>query len=195
MSIAIAGKRVLIYGDSQAQGWGPHVKRALLERGAREVATSVQAGLSLAGALSDRPPPERSFDVAIVSLGGNNPPSTYDRASELLARALNAIDADEIIWVTVTPSLDPAQQVARARMAAFQVEFLTSQGVRVVSGDTLYSGLPHRDNVHLTAAGYEGAAKRLVANVVLPRHSGAISVVAGALIGAIAAYVTTRRRR
>lgn len=154
----LRGKSVLIWGDSQAAGIGPHLQQLL--PGAR-VEVDAQVGLPLRGALGRLLPPS-GRDVAIVSLGGNNPTGNPQIAKAAFRTVLAALPKT-VFWITVLPSLDPEQQAARARMVGFQRRFLPGMGVRIIDGAAIAQGLPRAGDVHLTGSGYEVAARRTVA--------------------------------
>lgn len=192
----LRGKSVLLYGDSQMQGMGPTLKARLEEQGAR-VALVAQPGLPVRGALERLPPPS-GYDLAIISLGGNNPPITYEAAATAMSHVLGGVAAGHVAWVTVLPSSDPTQEVDRARMRSFQEQYLPSVGVTTIDGQAVLRGLAKRDSVHLTAQSYITAAER-VAGMVLDVSivsQNVVALVAGcALIGAAAATYLHKNAR
>lgn len=193
MTISVRGKRVLLYGDSQMQGLSRKLKELLLRQGAADVIVQVHQGLRLA----DMPSQERpaDADVAIVSGGGNVPPRTIEAATSQMD-ALLAVLPREVAWVTVVPSTDPDLEEGRRRMRSFQKSHLPSRGVTVIDSPALVSGLPRRDEVHLTASGYESFATRLAGSLsTMARSSVAVGsfLAAGIVSGAILAVILRPR--
>lgn len=156
------GKRVLILGDSQAEGIAPTLAD-LLESAGAQVSTSVHSGMSLARALSELnlPALARGQDVVVISLGGNVPPSSEERARDQMSRLLAAFSGKTLFWLTVLPSVDPSLQPAREAMARWQQAYLPGMSVNVMNGSDLTRDLPRRDAVHLFTSGYVTLAERI----------------------------------
>lgn len=189
MTFSVRGKRVLLYGDSQMQGLAAKLKAIFLQQGAADVIVQVHQGFTLAQMPSDLPP--HRADVAIVSGGGNVPPRTAEAARSQMD-ALLALLPREVAWVTVVPSTDPSLEEGRSRMRSFQKYYLPSKGVSVIDSPRLVSGLPRRDEVHLTASGYESFATRLAGSLstmarssIAPGSFIAAGIVSGAILAVI----------
>jgi hypothetical protein len=191
------GKRVLILGDSQAEGIAPTLAD-LLESAGAQVSVSVHSGMILARALTDLDLTSlaRGQSVVVISLGGNNPPTSESRARDQMAQLLAPFSGKTLFWLTVLPSVDPSLQPAREAMARWQQSFLPGRGVNVMNGSALTSDLPRRDAVHLFASGYENLAERIA--VKMGRTTSFFQRVGWGLLGtaigvATATWAVSRR--
>lgn len=191
-----SGKRVLILGDSQAEGITPTLS-AILESAGAGVSVSVHSGMSLARALSELNlgALARGQDVVVVSFGGNVPPSTEERALDQMSRFLSFFPGRTVFWLSVLPSMDPNDQPARAAMAGWQQWFLPRLGVNVINGADVTADLPRRDEVHLYASGYETLAERVAIKMgsVTTSWQRVLGVVLGVAGGVSAAIWMARR--
>jgi hypothetical protein len=189
MSISVANKAVLLYGDSQMQGMAPRLRELLLEKGAASVVVQVRAGLSMRDAAVLMPP--LRADVAIVSLGGNAP--TADRTQALAQmQMMLALFPRRVAWLTVLPSTDPDLEVGRTRMRNWQKEALPQNGVMLLDTSELIQGLPRRDSVHLTSHGYATLATRVAEAVTAWGHRLGLALALGLLGGSSLAWVRSR---
>lgn len=170
------------------QGLSRSLREILLERGASEVETSTHVGMSLKSAQETLPNAADGYDVVIVSFGGNNPPSTRERAVFYMNGLLSRMGGKEVAWMTVLPVADASLQVGRTKMERWQKEHLPTKGVLVLDGRALASGIRRPDGLHLSSGGYALLADRLV--VAIDRASKKvpwIPIVGGILAGIIAA--------
>ena len=134
--------------------------------------------MSLKSAQETLPNAADGYDVVIVSFGGNNPPSTRERAVFYMNGLLSRMGGKEVAWMTVLPVAD----------ASLQKEHLPTKGVLVLDGRALASGIRRPDGLHLSSGGYALLADRLV--VAIDRASKKvpwIPIVGGILAGIIAA--------
>jgi len=190
----LSGQRVLIFGDSQAQGISRELGRLLTDAGAI-VAYSTHVGMSLLQGATLAPPPARA-DLVIVSFGGNNPPTTYARATQEMDRLLTLLQGARVYWMTVLPSVNPAIEPARAQMAAWQKQYLPSKGVGILDGEQLAAGLPRGIDPHLTGSGYTTLSQRIYAalgGTATPLSGWVGPVIGGLALGAGLAFLVSQR--
>jgi len=191
--------RVVVLGDSQAEGLIPHLREPLRTIGWTPVepwayyrgADTRTLLRHLAPALAAAP------DVVIVTAGGNDG-LAEDSWLELARRTLAT--GAELVWMTPPGAREPGSDLdlARAATAAAIGRTLAGRaGVRVVDGRQLFAGLSHTDARHFTRASYAEAAGRL-ARALAPASSpgrAAGSSPAGALLAlaGLAALVAVAR--
>ena len=192
--------RVVVLGDSQAEGLIPHLREPLRGIGWTPVepwayyrgADTRTLLRHLAPALAVAP------DVVIVTAGGNDG-LAEDSWLELAQRTLAT--GAELVWITPPGAREPGSDLdlARAATAAAIARTLAGRaGVRVVEGRQLFVGLAHTDARHFTRPSYAEAASRLASRLAPASRSpgrAAGSSPAGALLAlaGLAALVAIAR--
>jgi len=192
----LTGKRVLIFGDSQAAGLTSEL-RTLFEQAGATVGASTHTGMSLRTAYTTLPDETTGYDMVILSFGGNNPPSNRNSAIEYMDGLLAQMEGKEVFWISVLPVTDQERQVSRGKMETWQKEHLPSKGVRVLDGRKLTEGIRRPDGLHLSVAGYRLFAQRLFDSVILAGGFPWQALLVGVSLGTAAAVIrkSASRRR
>jgi lysophospholipase L1-like esterase len=179
---------ISLIGDSQAGGLETlgGLSRELAARGWQTMRWFNRNGASTAQLISDLPEILNAGipDAVLVVAGGNDPSSAVATwaamVSQLLARGVR-----HVYWVGPPAAREPGLlDTARQGVSDLQRElFRTIRGVTWIDGRTTAQGLPRRDEVHLTAGGYEQWAARLAPRIKPASNTGATTVLlaAGAL--------------
>lgn len=125
-------------------------------------------------------------DAMLVMAGGNDNTRSSTAWGDMLSR-LRAAGVRRVIWVGPPGSPDSAVDAERRAISELQRAFFASKPeVTWISGRNLASGLPRRDDVHLTAAGYTTYVSRIVSALDGTTAKGAMTLVlaGGVLVGA-----------
>jgi hypothetical protein len=135
----------------------------------------------------------RAAEVVLVVSGGNDSPSSEAAWGAMLDR-LALAGAQRVIWVG-PPAGDGEVDVTRQQVTARQQTFFANRpNVTFVDGRTSAAGLPLRDSVHLTAAGYRTWASRLASAISSPgAAAGAGSILLGLAAALAGAWWLSRR--
>jgi lysophospholipase L1-like esterase len=186
-------KTVAVIGDSQAQGlvFYGNISDELVAQGFQFVGGYQQGGATTRQILArvDELLGRTIPDAVIVTAGGNETVGTAQAQAwgELVSRLL-AGGVRKVFWISPPASPEPVRDRGRAAVSAAQRPVVEAAGATWISGRDTAQGIPRRDEVHLTNAGYRIWARR-IAGIVGHATRGSYTPVIIGLTGLAAAYL------
>lgn len=186
-------KTVAVIGDSQSQGlvFYGNISDELAAQGFQFVGGYQQGGATTRQILArvDELLGRTIPDAVIVTAGGNETVGTAQAQAwgELVSRLL-AGGVRQVFWISPPASPEPVRDRGRAAVSEAQRPVVEAAGATWISGRVTADGIPRRDEVHLTNAGYRVWSQRVVQTIAPTLRGGTYLPWLVALAGAAAAY-------
>lgn len=188
-------KRIVLIGDSQAEGLTNPLRLELARRGVGQlVAQATMVGASTRvlldrGKIRAALEQARTYDLVIFALGGNDTVSgTYPRTLAEAVRALARADGSmpDVVWIGPAYSTEPDVDARHLLVSRAQAQVLPQLGVRWWDSRAWTMSGHAPDGVHFTRAAYELQAAQIVDRVLSRNAVGLAAGVILALVGTLA---------